>query len=257
MTSYNFCPQQAYRQFVLGQDKDPSIVMLMGTRFHEFAHTFFEYGQAVPQEYWHQLIPEEFIPLEVQAAKWWLWFESDRKQRLEAIGRGDEWLPYKMEMQLDSSIFHMTGTIDRIDWVNRDEKYLAIVEYKTGESLSQKKEEQIVLEMAFYAILYSSAHSVGTITQLRLINPRLHIYREYPLTDSLMETVFRKLQKIRKSLTDGVWPYKCEKNDMMYPMCQLCELEEIPGYEEDITASFTEELDILAERAAKVQADMS
>ncbi len=235
------------------QDKPPNIQMLIGTRFHEWASLFFNVGQAIDPVYWDQLIPDEFIAIERKSAKWFLAFELDRKQKLESIGRGDEWVPYKLEMTLESQLFGMTGTIDRVDWVNRDEGYLAIGEYKTGDTLSKRKEESIVIEMAFYAILYSSAYSVGTITQLRLINPKLQLYREYPLTDALMETVFRKLQKIRKSLKDGVWPCKCANNDMLYAMCQMCEPEEVPGYVEDTSTGFREELDLMEDTIRDIQ----
>lgn len=233
---YIMCPWKFKRIWIDGVKKVPNQDMIVGTRYHDFMQAFFEH--MVPEEYWLDMIPDEFIETERQWAAWTIEKERERKHFLESQGRGDEFLPVKLEYNMVSPRLYLESRPDRIEWFNKEAGQMCAVEYKTGNSVNW---ESIKRQLALYAILWDDVVKLGKITHIKLINPQAGIYRTINLDTWEKDRVYKTIGAMRKALKEGIYPHKC--NEVIYAYCLLCKPEDTGLYPEDDGLTFQQSLD--------------
>lgn len=234
---YIMCPWKFKRIWIDRVSKTPNQDMLVGTRFHDFMQAFFEH--MMPEEYWLDMIPDEFIPKEREWATWAIEKERERKHALEAAGRGDEFLPVKLEFNMVSPRLYLESKPDRIEWYDRSKDQMCAVEYKTGNSTNW---ESVKRQLALYAILWDDVVRLGKITHIKLVNPQAGIYKTVPLDTWEKDRVYKTIGAMRKALKDGTYPRKCHEAILAY--CGLCTVEETGLYPPDDGLTFQQRLDL-------------
>jgi CRISPR/Cas system-associated exonuclease Cas4 (RecB family) len=221
LEDFGFCPHRFKKVWQDGVERKPNQAMLMGTRFHDFAQTFFEYALVVDPLKWDGFIPKEFIPEEVAMASWFINNERERYFALKAEGRILEFLPILREFKLNSEKLYLEGTVDRVDWLSKEKGLAIAVEYKTGKSINH---ESITKQLAMYALMYHDMRLDGEIVGLRLINPRLGVVKDYKLERWHTDKVLKDIVKLRDALRNKDFPAKC--SDVKYAFCRMCTPEE-------------------------------
>lgn len=232
------CPWKFKRIWLDGVKKTPNQDMLVGTRFHDFMQAFFEH--MMPEEYWLDMIPDEFIPLEKQWAAWTIGKERERKHALEAAGRMDEFLPVKLEFNMISHRLYLESTPDRIEWYDKSKGQMCAVEYKTGNNTNW---ESIKRQLALYAILWDDVVRLGKITHIKLVNPQAKVYRTIPLDSWEKDRVYKTIGAMRKAIKEEKFVHKC--HEAILPYCMLCSVDETGMYPEDDGMTFQRRLDVV------------
>lgn len=234
---YIMCPWKFKRIWIDEVKKTPNQDMLVGTRYHDFMQAFFEH--MVPEEYWYDMIPAEFIETERRWAAWTIRQESERKRSLEAAGRGDEFLPIKLEFNMISPRLYLESRPDRIEWFDKSKNQVCAVEYKTGNNVNW---ESVKRQLALYAILWDDVVRLGKITHIKLINPQTQTYKTVPLDTWEKDRVYKTIGAMRKALKTNVYPRKCHEAILAY--CGLCSVDETGMYPPDDGLTFQESLDL-------------
>lgn len=234
---YIMCPWKFKRIWIDGVKKKPNQDMLVGTRYHDFMQAFFEH--MIPEEYWLDMIPDEFIETERRWAAWTIEKERERKHALEAVGRGDEFLPVKLEFNMVSPRLYLESRPDRIEWYNKAEGQVCAVEYKTGNSTNW---ESVKRQLALYAILWDDVVKLGKITHIKLINPQAGIYKTINLDTWEKDRVYKTIGAMRKAIKEDMYPHKCHEAILAY--CGLCTVDETGMYPKDDGVSFKESYEL-------------
>jgi CRISPR/Cas system-associated exonuclease Cas4 (RecB family) len=221
--SFNFCPYQFRRVYVEGKPIDANYKMIIGTRFHEFAYWFFDVCQGVEPDCWELLIPNKFYPYEQEMAAWFI--AEERKRFHELNDDFPSFMPVQREIKLRDDSIALTGTCDRLDWVDRDNGIMAITEYKTGGSYD---ESSIINQLVFYKIIWENNIGLGNIRYLRYINPRRREYKLIPLPANCDDRVYLSISRLRKALREDIFPHKC--SPAKHPICNMCDAEECGAY---------------------------
>jgi CRISPR/Cas system-associated exonuclease Cas4 (RecB family) len=224
LESYEFCPRQFYHQFVEGVQKDANQKMLIGTRFHEFAERFFDYAEVIPQEHWDELIPLEHLnDEEITMYEWFVSYQRSRLTLLTKEDRVNEFIPLYRELYMICDHVQIKSTLDGAEWVSKKHDTVRLLEYKTG---SKMNTESAIRQLAFYAVLWELSGNPGTVTELRLINPRLQAVYTAELTEDLKKAALLRVAKLRTAIDKNDFPYKC--SDGKFAACHMCTLEELP-----------------------------
>lgn len=221
LENFSFCPVQFQKTWIERIEKPPNQAMLMGTRFHEFAHRFFDFCSVLVPERWEELVPDGFSILERERAEWFVGKERDRLWCLQDKGLEELWWPILREHHMVDDELLIESTVDRVDWISREDQTVAVVEYKTGSSINEKSIEQ---QLAFYAMLWEALRHAGHVTTMRLINPTLQVYQDYPLNRLMLKSVMKKIIKLRQTIEEGLYFPKC--SDGRFASCRMCSLEE-------------------------------
>lgn len=229
--SYLFCPRQFELQYLKGQQGEANQVMVMGTRFHEFAFKFFDYCEVVEPDHWEVFIPEEFSQIENDMAAWFIRYERNRLYELTKAGKEDLWRPAFRELRMVDDELILESTVDRGDWISKDEQIVRLVEYKTGSAVNERS---LVRQLAFYAILWMVG-GFGTVKELQLINPKMQISPVYPMSDDLLKSTMKDIIKLRRALDTNNFTPKCTEGK--FAACQRCTLVEA---QLDVTDEFLE-----------------
>lgn len=223
MEDFEFCPMRFKKTWLVDKavNRD-AYIMRVGTRFHEFAERFFNYCDVIDIDDWEIMIPVQFSPSEVKMAQWFVAMERRRYKQYNDEGRIDEWRPIAREIQIKYDVLSICGTIDRVDWYNRNNGEVAIIEYKTGFSFYKPT---LLRQLAFYTILWEQAFNMGKVVKLIVINPRLQKIEEYDVTPRIVNSILKKLIKLRNMIrADDNWPRKCWIKKFI--MCRLCTVDE-------------------------------
>jgi len=207
--------------------------MLIGTRFHDFANLFFDYCDNIPLHRWEEMIPEEFIEDEKQMARWFINYERSRYQRLAEDGRADEWRPIKRELRMFSEDLVLEGTVDRIDWWNKEKGEISIVEYKTGTSFNK---DSITRQLAFYTLLWNESIGLGRVVRMTYINPRLGVSKDIKIEPWFMDQSIKHIMKLRKAIREESFPRLC--SDVKFAWCRMCSPSECGIFKVDDDMSF-------------------
>lgn len=221
--SFNFCPMQFRKSWIEGISQETNYKMIVGTRFHEFAYWFFDVCQAFPPEQWVELVPNVFTPFEQDMARWWI--EQEHKRYIELDSDYEVFMPVQREIKLEDDSIAITGTCDRLDWIDKDAGIMAITEYKTGGSYD---EASIIRQLAFYKLIWDNTIKLGDIKYLRYINPRRQDYKLIPMPSNVADIVYLNISKVRKAIREDILPYKCSA--AKHPICNLCDAEECGAY---------------------------
>ena len=218
---YTFCPYRFKKVWIDDVQRVPNQVMLIGTRFHDFAKKFFDYCGTYPPEYWDRFIPKEFIQVEKEMAQWFINYERDRLKTLTSEGRELQWRPIMREHNMKSTKLFLEGTCDRIDWFDRDKEEVIIVEYKTGRSTN---DVAFIRQLAFYSMLWQDTAQMGDVAGLRLVNPRLQIVKDYKIDRWQTDRVLKDVMAVRDSMKKKDFKPKCSL--IKLAMCKMCTPEE-------------------------------
>lgn len=229
------CPWKFKRIWIDGVKKVPNQDMIVGTRYHDFMEHFFT--RLMPEEYWLELIPEEFLDIEKEWCRWTIEEERKRKHYLESQGRQDEFLPVKLEFNMVSPRLYLESKPDRIEWYDQSKGQMCAVEYKTGNNTNW---QSVKRQLAMYAILWDDVVKLGKITHIKLINPQTRTYQTIPLDSWEKDHVYKTIGNMRKALKDGVYKKSC--NEIMYAYCLLCEPNETGMFPEDDGLTFQQYL---------------
>lgn len=212
--SFEFCPIQYFKQYILKEPQEPTYEMVIGTRFHEYAETFFNNIDEIPYELWQETIPFNFSEYEKQMCLNFLCKEDLRYESTDY----EMFKPYNVEMWCQSENLKLRGFIDRIDWKNKDENELMLVEYKTGSSF---KDVQLRQELALYSLLFNDVtENQFTITHTACFNPKLNKYEEWELKQRDINNVMRKWNRLNDALNDMTFVSKCD--DFKQINCGRC-----------------------------------
>lgn len=217
LEEFSFCPYKFKRVWVDGVEKRPNYAMLMGTRFHDFAETFFDYCLGVDPERWDEFIPQQFVPTEASMAKWFIERERNRYYDLRDQNRIDEFIPITREDKMTSDTLLLTSTVDRVDWYDKEKNLISIVEYKTGKKIN---DESLIRQLAFYTLLWNDTRRRGDVFNLQLINPRIGVVRNYTVQQWHLDKVMREISRLRTAMKSNDYPRKC--SDVKLAFCQLC-----------------------------------
>jgi hypothetical protein len=223
LESYEFCPQQFFKQWVMDASKEPNQKMLIGTRFHDWAEKFFDYAGTFNPEDWIQFIPEEFNDEEVEMANWFIDYQKSRWNQLCLEDRLEEFIPLYRELFMICDAIRIKSTLDGAEWTDKKAGTIRLVEYKTGGKLD---EDTAFRQLAFYAVLWEASGNPGTITTLRLVNPRLKMVVDCDYTEDLKITALKRVAKLRNAIDKSDFPYKC--SDGKFAACKLCNMNELP-----------------------------
>lgn len=215
--SYEFCPVQFYKSYILRERRPQTPQMAMGTRFHEFAEWFFGQCPNVDIANWDHMVPPSFNSKERGMAQYLIDHERDRYKLLGA----EAFTPYGCEVWCQSERLKIRGYIDRVDWVNKDDGIVRLVEYKTG---MRAKIPQVKQELAFYSIMFNDVtDNKYDVQQLGIYYPALRCYKEYPLQRRDINAVTKKWDKLKKAIETNTFVEKC--NDYKRQSCGLCRSE--------------------------------
>jgi len=223
LESYDFCPQQFFKQWILGRSNGVNQKMLIGTRFHEWAEKFFDYAGVINPADWDQLITEEFNDEEQVMIKWFIEYQRTRWNQLESQDRLDEFTPIYRELFMICDAVRIKSTLDGAEWVDKRADTIRLIEYKTGGKLN---EESVFRQLAFYACLWIMSGNPGSVVTLRLINPRLQKVVDCPFTLDMQVAAMTRVVKLRNAIDQSKFPYKC--SDGKFAACKMCELSELP-----------------------------
>jgi len=207
-------------RFVDNPEESPSDSQFaaLGTRFHEWANVFFDAASEVDPNQWVQLIPHSFNAEERRWAMNFIRFEQRRWRLLKAEGRLAEWFPVARELYLTSTELGIEGHIDRVDWYDRSQQLVVLVEYKCTLSMDITSLRR---QLHFYKLLYEHADqpTIGKVVGIACINPRLNEIWYENVNPWSEAAVKKRLQQIRFSLANNVWP----KTKNLY-VCMFCDL---------------------------------
>lgn len=220
--SYKFCPHQFWRQYVARDvPRKTAPALELGTRFHEFAETFFKFCDKYPQDEWDNFIPKEFSPLEVGMAAWFINNERNRYDYLTGNGKEDYFMPLCCEVKIDDKKNRLVGIIDRVDWADKERNEITLVEYKTS-----KKIDLLTLrrEFGFYAYLWSLNEETIPVKGL-IINPSVKDTAEIEITPRMIAGAKRDIEKVREAVYDIELPRKC--SDAKFAVCGLCDIKDV------------------------------
>ena len=220
LETYSFCPYKFRVEWIEGAGVKENYVMIVGTRFHEFAYWFFDICQGVAPEQWKDLVPISFNTTERDMA---LWFLDKEKERYDAAP--DKFMPIQREIKLVDDDLCLTGTCDRIDVLNSDTDELIIVEYKTGMGYN---EESIMRQLAFYKLMWGNSINRGNIKYMRYINPRNKKYELIEFREDAIDRVLIQISQLRKAIREDIFPRKC--SPVKHALCMLCDAEECGAY---------------------------
>jgi len=224
METYIRCPYMCRLQFVEGQEeRSSSQFAALGTRFHEFANAFFAMASETHPDRWESLIPKSMNTEERKWARNFVRFERRRWQSLARVGRLDEWFPVARELHLTSEKLRIEGTIDRVDWYDRRQQLVVLVEYKCTLSMDYTSLRR---QLHFYKLLYENADqpTIGRVVGIACINPRLdEVWFEYVNRRS-EQNVLKWLNRIFQSIERDGWP----KTKNPY-VCMFCDYADICG----------------------------
>lgn len=227
LEGYFFCPQQFNKVYIEGREVQDNYVMSTGTRFHEFAHWFFDICQGIPHEAWVNLAPSTFCTYEKNMAVWFLKYETNRFTT-ECNEDFNEFLPLHREIYLEDTDLGLYGTLDRMD------KYkgaLCTVEYKTGRSFFAPS---ITRQLSFYKLIYDNTIKYGEVKYLKYINPRLGVEKVIEFTPRMKDDLIYDLSKLRQAIKTNEYPRKCfEKKRAICDMCGLSESGVYQRYSDD------------------------
>ena len=202
--SYDFCPIQYFKQYILKEPQEPTYAMAVGSRIHEYFENFFKYIEEFPRSMWQETIPAEFAPNEKQMCMNFLCREDERYETLAY----DHFIPYSTELWCQSENLMVRGYIDRIDWIDKDENELMIVEYKTGNSF---KDVQLRQELAFYSIMLNDVtENQFDITHTACFNPKLNMYVEWELKNRDIVNATKKWDKLKTAIDTLTFNSKCD-----------------------------------------------
>jgi len=212
--AFDYCPMQFYKRYIEKVRSPPSTEMLIGTRFHEFAEKFFQFTGEVPVENWELLIPRQFEGIERRMAENFVHYEQDRYIFLDGV----DYLPYACEWAGTSDRLKLRGYIDRIDWCNKEEKTVTLVEYKTSK---RAKIPQVKQELALYKIMFEDLVPDLRVERIGVHYPYLNCYKEYNVSKREINGVTKKWNALKTALetetfTTAPNEYKCK-------WCNLCD----------------------------------
>lgn len=222
LETYKFCPMKFRKEYLLGQHNGANYMMLIGTRFHEFAEWFFDVYSGIDPDRWIELVPKAFMSEEQEWAAWFIEQEYLRYQK-----DPDCFMPVMRETKIIDDDMCLSGTFDRVDRLNQD-NLLAVVEYKTGKSYN---EDSIVRQLAFYKLLWENNMKMGTMLYMRYINPRLRKYELIKFKSNAIDKVLLDIAGMRKSLREDIFKYSC--SPVKYIICHQCDLDECRVYDYD------------------------
>lgn len=213
--SYFFCPVQFKKQYIDKIKQKPTYQMMVGTRVHDYYDTFFKNIDKFDISQWNDTIPDDFNEPEREMAEFFLDFERKRYEELDY----ELFKPYSTELWCQSEKYHIRGFIDRIDWLNKDENELMLVEYKTGKSF---KAPQLRQELAFYSILFNDVtDNQFNITHTACFNPNARRYEKWPLHKRDLTNTIKKWNKLLIAIENNVYEEKC--SDFKRLFCNRCD----------------------------------
>lgn len=219
--SYNFCPMQFRKAWIEGQGIEESYKMAVGTRFHEFAYWFFDVCGGVSPDKWTELVPSCFTETEQDMAAWFVEKEYERLRDCST----EDFMPIQREVQLEDTELCLTGTCDRMDWIDKANNKVAVVEYKTGAGYD---ENSIIGQLGFYKVIWENNIGLGDIQYLRYINPRRKEYKLISLPPNINDIVYMNISKVRKAIKEDQFPCRC--SEVKHIICGLCSAEECGAY---------------------------
>lgn len=222
---YYFCPYKFYKSWI---DKDVKVrsnyqsILDMGTRFHEFAYTFFDYMDAERFDRWNELIPyDHFNSQEIDRCEWFI-----EQEQLRFIEMPEElYRPVAREIRLIDEELLLTSVCDRIDWVT--DKTTQIVEYKTSKKFDDKS---LVRQMSFYAYIWNKGYGYPVVS-LKVINPRLKEIRIYEYEEDYTFNTLEDIYEIRTAMGYDDYPRKC--NPIKHIICGVCNPYECGCYDSE------------------------
>lgn len=224
LESFEFCPRQFYHQFVEQVDRPANQKMLIGTRFHEFAERFFDYAMVFDPDDWYDFIPYDWLNSEeVQMFEWFIRYQRRRLLELREQGRENEFCPIYRELYMVCDRVKLKSTLDGAEWVDKTKDTIRLVEYKTG---GKANIDSAVRQLAFYAVLWELTGNPGTITELKVINPRLGITHTEPLTEEMKRYALLRVAKLRYAIDHNEFSHKCTEGK--FAACRMCEMSELP-----------------------------
>lgn len=218
---YKFCPYKFKKSYIDNNKTEANQAMLLGTRFHEFAEKFFDYPDITIDD-----IKVYLTPFEINMFEWFIQTERDRLKWLTEQNRSDEWIPLHKELNLTNLSLGLTGTIDRIDWIDKSKGTIRVVEYKTSKKVD---DASLRRQLGFYAYLYDNTLNSGKIEKLRLINPRLQVVIDYDVPS--VGTITKHIDALRSAIDLGDFPPKC--NPIKFSICKCCSPDEALLFPED------------------------
>lgn len=235
-----WCPWKFKHVWIDENYATPNRAMVVGTRFHEFAEQFFDYCGSVEVEDWVECVPVDV--LQSDEVEMWTWFvENEQKRWWELVdqGREDEFQPIFREFKMENVEQYLESTCDRADWECKALKMVSLIEYKTGEKINKRSLER---QLAFYSMLWGDTLGIGSVTSLKLINPRLKVVEEIELKKKVVEEVSAAIVAIRWAIESGVFDRQCTQNK--YPYCRVCEPLESGAYriDEDVVIENVEDV---------------
>lgn len=214
--SFDFCPVQFYKNYILKIRQKETQAMLVGTRFHTFAETFYKFCDKVPDTAWNSFIHEDFQAEEIEMIENFLEFERNRQYD------GDwQFQPWASEWWGQSEDLKIRGYVDRIDVSRHNPKEVRLIEFKTGAKWRATQHKQ---ELVFYSIMFHNINPDYKVTKMGCYNPRLDQYDEWDLKEADIKRVKVKWGKVLDAIETMEFKPKCSQ--IKFAVCGMCEPEE-------------------------------
>ena len=214
---FHFCPYKFKKRYIDESIVDlPNQSMLMGTRFHEVAEKFFDnHESALCYDF-----TKHYNNHEVKMIDWFMDMEMKRLAWLIDQDRQEEWMPLHREVTLTNEELNITGTIDRVDWIDKERGIIRLVEYKTSKKVD---DASLRRQLGFYSYLYNNTLNMGKVDKLRLINPRLQVVIDYDVPS--VESIMKHVDNLKDSMLNNNFPPKC--NPIKLSTCRCCSPDEV------------------------------
>jgi RecB family exonuclease len=220
--AFLYCKYSFYLKYIVKFKTPPNEAMRRGTTFHSFCQTFYDKIVNLPIESWDTLVDTSLPEDEQEYQRWFIEEEKIRYKKLQATGDEDLFPPAYREIHLTSVKHKMHGYVDAIRWVNKEEKTLALVEYKTSK---KHKPGDVKRELAYYRLLWEDTMSdVGTIVETIIINPQCKTNVTSKVSVRNMTAATNAIAKIRDAIARDA--YEKPLNMFCCKYCNLCELYE-------------------------------
>lgn len=224
---FNFCPIKYKLNYIdKTLPRDGNHASTIGTRFHEFAERFMLVAKEYDVEHWKKFIHEDFTDEEVPMLEWFIDTEIERLNS----EKPEFWKPLGVEVKVINKERNLRGIIDRIDLI--DKNTINVIEYKTSQKIVKPK---LQFEFGFYDILLDSIPELKDYNRrYTVINPRLKQIVSF--NPSRRVTVLKKINILNECIETGNFLPIC-KSEYVTQFCNICTLEEIEAYHEQIRIS--------------------
>lgn len=203
ISGFDFCPRKYKYTKIDGIKAYSGPKAQKGKDFHKAMEDYFK--------------GKQLTNLNKQIKQWVEWcieLEEMRKKQVDYLP------PHSIELRIINDDIKLSGTIDRVDWYEKD-KSVNIIDYKTSNNF---KEREVKAQMATYGMLFQ-LHTNLEVKNLIAIYPALQDFFIMKFNKQSLKMAVSRIGKIRYAEKNNYFPKKCSVTKWHY--CKICDFKEV------------------------------